>query len=99
MVNDMNTTTNITIRIDKNLKESSDLLFKELGTNTNCAINMFLRQCVRQQSLIFTPAITNNPSKELLESLREMEDYENGKVKLDTYKDTKSMRKALLKDE
>ena len=92
----MSNTTNVTIRIDKNLKKSVDTLFKKLGTNTNSAINMFLRQCDREQSLVFTPSMDPAPKKELLESLQEIEDYKSGKIELDTFDDVKKMRKALL---
>ena len=88
-------TVNMTIRIDKDLKKSVDELFKNLGTSTNSAINMFLRQCDREQKLVFTPSMALTPSKELLESLKEVEDYKNGKIKLDSYDDVKSMRKSL----
>ena len=92
-------TTNMTIRVDKDLKANVDALFKNLGTNTNSAINMFLRQCEREQSLIFTPSmLAPAPSKELAEALQEVEDYKNGKIKLDKCKDVKSLRKALLDD-
>lgn len=37
------------------------------------------------------------PGRELLESLKEIEDYKKDKIKLDTYKDVKTMRKALIK--
>ena len=91
-------TINMTIRVDKNLKTSVDSLFKNLGITTNSAINMFLRQCVREQSLVFTPTLAPAPSKELAEALQEIEDYNNGKVELERYKDVKSLRKALLND-
>ncbi|MCI6089056.1 MAG: hypothetical protein SPG41_08660 [Erysipelotrichaceae bacterium] len=43
--------------------------------------------------------ITNNiPSEELLESLKEIEDYKNGDIELDTYEDAKEMRVSLLDD-
>ena len=87
----MSNTTNITIRIDKDLKKRIDILFKNLGTNTNSAINMFLRQCDREQGLVFTPTMTPTPSKELLASLQEIEDYKNGKVKLPTFDTTKEL--------
>lgn len=32
------------------------------------------------------------PSEELLESLKEVEDYKNGDIELDTYEDVKEMR-------
>ena len=92
----MSNTTNVTIRIDKNLKKSVDTLFKKLGTNTSSAINMFLRQCDREHSLVFTPSMDPAPKKELLESLQEIEDYKSGKIELDTFDDVKKMRKALL---
>ena len=97
-MNTISNTTNMTIRIDKDLKKSVDILFKNLGTNTNSAINMFLRQCDREQGLVFTPSMIPAPSKELLEALQEIEDYKNGKIELDSYDDVKSMRRALTDD-
>ena len=97
-MNTISNTTNMTIRIDKELKKSVDSLFKNLGTNTNYAINMFLRQCDREQKLAFTPTMTPTPSKELLVSLQEIEDYKNGKVKLESYEDVKALKKALIND-
>lgn len=84
-------TVNMTIRIDKDLKQNVDNLFKNLGTNTNSAINMFLRQCEREQSLVFTPTMIPSPSKELLEALQEIEDYKKGKVKLKSFKTTEEL--------
>lgn len=97
-MNTISNTTNITIRIDKDLKKSVDSLFKKLGTNTNSAINMFLRQCDREQRLVFTPSMNPTPSKELLESLQEIEDYKKGKIELDSYDDVKSLRRDLTDD-
>ncbi len=90
-MNSISNTTNMTIRIDKDLKKSVDSLFKNLGTNTNSAINMFLRQCDREQGLVFKPTMAPAPSKELLASLQEIEDYKNGKVQLPTFDTTKEL--------
>ena len=90
-MNNISNTTNITLRIDKDLKKSVDKLFKNLGTNTNSAINMFLRQCDREQGFVFTPSMAPAPSKELLASLQEIEDYKNGKVQLPTFDTTKEL--------
>ncbi len=91
-------TVNMTIRVDKNLKAKVDLLFKNLGTTTNSAINMFLRQCDREQSLIFTPSMLSPaPGEELAESLKEMEDYKNGNVQLNSFKTTKELFEYLDK--
>lgn len=73
-------------------------MLKKLGTNTNSAINMFFRQCDREQGLVFIPSMNTTPSKELLESLQEIEDYKNGKIELDSYDDVKSLRSALTDD-
>lgn len=91
-------TTNMTIRIDKDFKKKVDVLFNNLGTNTTSAIMMFLKQCEREQSLIFTPTLAPAPNKELAESLKEIEDYKNGKIKLDTYTDVNKMFEALNND-
>ena len=90
-MNTITNTTNMTIRIDKDLKKRVDSLFKNLGTNTNSAINMFLRQCDREQGLVFTPTMSPAPGKELSESLQEIEDYKNGKVQLPTFDTTKEL--------
>lgn len=91
-------TINMTIRVDKDLKTKVDSLFKNLGITTNSAINMFLRQCEREQSLVFTPSmLAPPPSKELAESLQEMEDYKNGKIQLDSFKTTKELFEYLDK--
>ncbi len=90
-MNNTSNTINMTIRIDKNLKKSVDKLFKNLGISTNSAINMFLKQCDREQRLIFTPSIAPTPSKKLLESLQEMEDYKKGKIQLNNFKTTKEL--------
>ena len=42
--------------------------------------------------------INNIPGEELLESLKEVEDYKNGDIELDTYEDIKEMRASLLDD-
>ena len=43
----------MSFRVDKNLKTQADELFKNLGMNTSVALNMFLTQCVREQSIPF----------------------------------------------
>ncbi len=94
-MNNISNTTNMTIRIDKDLKKNVDILFKNLGTNTNSAINMFLKQCEREQGLVFTPKMTPAPNKELMSALQEIEDYKNGKVQLPSFNSTKELFKYL----
>jgi len=48
-----NETTNISIRMDKDLKEQAEALFSALGMNMTTAFNIFLRQSVRQGKIPF----------------------------------------------
>ena len=41
------------INIDSNLKQESQALFESLGLNLSTAVNMFLRQAVREQTIPF----------------------------------------------
>ncbi|MBP3765822.1 MAG: type II toxin-antitoxin system RelB/DinJ family antitoxin [Bacilli bacterium] len=69
---------NMSFRVDKNLKKEADKLFKALGMNTSVALNMFLKQSVQEQKLIFTPSVVApKPSKELKKALKEAESIRN----------------------
>lgn len=43
----------ITIRVDKNLKESAENLFNRLGMNMSTALNIFLRKAVNEDAIPF----------------------------------------------
>lgn len=53
-------TTNISIRMDAELKAQADALFAELGMNLSTAFNIFVRQCLREGRIPFK--ISLNPS-------------------------------------
>lgn len=76
---------NMSFRVDKNLKQQADTLFKNLGINTSAALNMFLTQSVREQSLPFVPTM-NVPNERLLSAIKEVEDIESGKITPKRYK-------------
>ena len=44
-------TTNLNIRIDKNVKIAAEKIFEELGLNMTTAINIFLRQTIRENGI------------------------------------------------
>ncbi|MDR1291973.1 MAG: type II toxin-antitoxin system RelB/DinJ family antitoxin [Clostridiales Family XIII bacterium] len=46
-------TTNLSIRIDRDLKEEADMVFNALGMNLTTAITVFVRQAVRQKKIPF----------------------------------------------
>ena len=56
--------TNLTIRIDENIKREADTLFNKIGLNMSSAINIFFRQAIREQSIPF--------------ELKPYDDYYNG---------------------
>lgn len=45
--------TNLTIRIDENIKQEAELLFNRIGLNMSAAINVFFRQAIREQAIPF----------------------------------------------
>jgi addiction module RelB/DinJ family antitoxin len=49
----MGDTTSMNLRIDKDLKKDAETLFETLGINMTTAINIFLRQSVRDQGIPF----------------------------------------------
>jgi len=52
-------TTNLNIRIDKELKEQAEVFFNELGLNMSSAFNIFVRQSLRQGKIPFELSINN----------------------------------------
>lgn len=62
------------IKIDQTLKKESQELFENLGLNLSTAVNMFLRQAVREQAIPFRIG-TPIPN---VETLKAIEDARNG---------------------
>jgi DNA-damage-inducible protein J len=50
-------TTNLSIRIDRDLKDEADQVFNALGMNLTTAITVFVRQSVRQKKIPFEIAL------------------------------------------
>ncbi|EGG92092.1 hypothetical protein HMPREF0491_00119 [Lachnospiraceae oral taxon 107 str. F0167] len=46
-------TTNLNIRIDKDIKEQAEGIFNELGMNMTTAVNIFLRTAIREHGIPF----------------------------------------------
>ena len=57
----MGETTNLNIRIDKELKEQAEIFFSELGLNMSSAFNIFVRQSLRQGKIPFELSIVADP--------------------------------------
>lgn len=48
--------TTVSFRTEKLLKEKAEAVFSDLGISTSAAINMFLKQAVRERGLPFQPS-------------------------------------------
>lgn len=59
----MAATTNLSIRIDKELKEQADQVFSEMGMSLTTAINVFVRQTVRQRKIPFEISLDGNETR------------------------------------
>lgn len=61
-------TSNVSVRIDSELKTQADLLFSQLGMTMTTAFNIFLRQAVREGGIPFDITI-NTPNAETVSAL------------------------------
>ena len=66
------TTTNVTIRMDSQLKAQAEALFSELGLNLSTAFGIFLRQSIREGRIPFSISL-NKPNQETIAALLEAE--------------------------
>ena len=65
-------TTNISIRMDSDLKAQADALFGELGMNLSTAFNIFVRQSLRERGIPFK-ITEGSPNKETVSAMLEAE--------------------------
>ena len=66
----MSETTNLTIRMDKELKKQAEQLFSELGMSMTTAFIVFARQAVRQGKIPFEVSL-NVPNAETIAAMAE----------------------------
>ena len=86
-------TANINIRTNYALKKKADNLYNKLGLNMSTAINMFLIESVRTNSLPLSLKL-NEPNEETIKAIEESEKIaKNSKVK--GYTNIKDLRRAL----
>ena len=70
----MNQQINVNIRMDKDLKESADLLFSRMGFNMTTAVNTFVRQCLREKSIPFQIRPYNDYMVKVEQSLQQADE-------------------------
>lgn len=68
-------TSNVNIRMDSEIKAAAEAMFADMGLNMSTAINIFVRQALRQGKIPFE--ITSEiPNAETLEAMRQAEEDE-----------------------
>lgn len=73
-------TINVTIRLDKDVKENAERMFNDFGMNLSTAFNIFARQALRQGRIpfeIYDPFYSEKNQARLAQSIA---DAEAGKV-------------------
>lgn len=63
-------TTNLNIRTDKDVKLAAEKIFEELGLNMTTAVNIFLRQTIRENGIPFELKL-NTPNEATAAAIEE----------------------------
>ncbi len=91
-------TSTININVDTEIKDKATTILKGLGLNMSTFINMALTQLVKRNGIPFE-VINPTPSKEMLESLEEVNEMINNPEKYPRYNNREDLKKALLSDD
>lgn len=83
-------TTNITVRMDTELKKQAEALFSELGLSMSAALTVFVKQAVYEHGIPFEIR-REVPNAETLEAMKECDDILSGKIKTKSYKNAEEM--------
>ncbi len=81
----MASTTNINVRVDKEIKRKAEAIFSELGLNMSTAMNMFLRYSVRYGGIPFDLRI-DTPNEETRAAIDDVNNNRNMSKTFDSVK-------------
>lgn len=70
--------------MDAELKKQAETMLADMGLNMTTAMNIFLRQVVRQGKIPFEIA-TDIPNAETVAAIKEMDDMVSGKISAKKY--------------
>lgn len=88
-------TTNMNIRMDKEVKEQAQQIFAQLGMDMTTAVNVFLRQTIRYNGFPFELRL-DTPNAETMAAIQEVEQMKQNPSLGKTYTDVEEMMKELL---
>ena len=87
-------TTNVNIRMDKELKDRAERLFGEMGMSMTTAFNIFVRQTLRQGKIPFEISIDPFYSDSNMRSLRQsMQEADSGRFVVKTMDELRAMER------
>ena len=84
--------TNLNIRTDSDVKAAAEAIFEELGMNMTTAVNIFLRQTIRENGIPFELKLT--PNRTTLDAIEEGRRIAHDPSQKG-YRDIESLRAAL----
>lgn len=90
-------TTNVTMRMDENLKAQLQELVSNLGLDMTTFFTMAAKQAVREQALPFKPSMEETPNMDTLKAMAEVEYLiEHPEARDKTYDDVDKMMEDIL---
>jgi DNA-damage-inducible protein J len=84
------------ISMDADVKKEAQKLFSEFGLDLTTAVNIFLRQSIREQRIPFEITM-NVPNAETVKALEEVKEMEKHPSAYKGYTDVDAMMRDLLK--
>lgn len=91
-----NATSNMNIRMDKEVKEHAQQIFSELGMDMTTAVNVFLRQTIRCNGFPFALRL-DTPNEETLAAIQEVQQMKKNPTIGKSYTDVDAMMEELLR--
>lgn len=64
-------TANLSIRVDAELKKDVESCLEDMGMNMSTAINIYLKQIVKQRAIPFRVTVTPKVNQETIEAIAE----------------------------
>jgi DNA-damage-inducible protein J len=87
----MSESINVTIRMDKNIKEQAESMFNSFGMNFSTAVNVFIRQALRLGRIPFNISDPFYGEKNQARLRESVEQYKAGKVVVKTMEELEAM--------
>lgn len=85
----------LNIQVDEKVEKEAEKLFSDFGMDISTAINIFLRQSIRENCIPFSIE-REVPNADTIAAMREAEDMKKNPEKYKSYHDVDEMMRDLL---